>query len=292
MILTKNVVVKINKKNIDHYKKHGFLVKLGDSIEINPDLLIRGSNMKIDVSCDRCGLERNIKFQSYIFNINRSTDGNTYTCDKCSHEKIKQTNLKKYGVEYFSQTGDFNEKIKKTSLKKFGAEHFSKTEEYINRRNSTNLEKFGVENPFELTDLVKSGMIKKHGVDHPSKIESKKKDKENKRRKTKEGKGDWIKLEQLKPWIIYRNKVRTLTLKNKKELFEKWDGYDYYDKEYIIENMNLHFLDSKFPTIDHKISIQYGFINAIKEEEISGIENLCITKRILNISKGSKNHYD
>jgi hypothetical protein len=43
-----------------------------------------------------------------------------------------------------------------------------------------------------------------------------------------------------------------------------------------------------YPTIDHKVSVLYGFKNGIEPEEISKLDNLCITKRILNIIKGSK----
>jgi len=250
------------------------------------DLLSSQSNIKIDVSCDRCGTNRTIKYQAYNANINRSIDKKTYMCDKCSHEKIKQTNLKKYGVEYFSQTNEFNDKIKQTSLEKFGSEHYSKTDEYMEKRTNTNLEKFGVENPFKLVSKIKQSMMDKYGVEHPSQIISLKLNKEKRRRKTKEEKGDWIKLEDTNEWNLYKNKVRTQTSKNKKELFNMWDGMDYYDGEYIKENINLHHNNPSYPTIDHKISIYYGFANKIETDLISDISNLVITKRIINIKKG------
>jgi hypothetical protein len=286
MITTKEVSVKINKKNITHYTKLGYNINLRDIIKIIPSELISGSKIKIDVSCDRCFISRNIHYTSYYCNINRSLDKNTYMCDKCSHEKIKQTNIKKYGVEYFSQTDEFNDKIKKTSLEKFGMEHYSKTSEYIEQRTNTNIKKFGVGNPFELTDLIKSSMLSKYGVSHPSKIENIKSKRMTKRRITKELNGDWIKSEDISDWNLYKNIVRTQTSKNKKKLFDLWNGNDYYDGEYIKDNISLHHFNSNYPTIDHKISIYNGFINKIKPEEISNISNLVITKRILNIKKG------
>jgi hypothetical protein len=250
------------------------------------DFLSKQSNIKVDVSCDRCGEKRNIKYQSYYFNINRSLDKKTYMCDKCSHEKIKQTNIKKYGVEYFSQTNEFVENVKKTSLEKFGMEHYSKTSEYMEKRTNTNLKKFGVGNPFELTDLIKSSMLLKYGVEHSSQIEKNKDIIQRKRRITKELNGDWIKTEDISDWNLYKNIVRTQTSKNKKKLFDLWDGNDYYDGEYIRDNVNLHHFNSNYPTIDHKTSIYNGFTNKIRPEEISDISNLVITKRILNIKKG------
>ena len=47
--------------------------------------------------------------------------------------------------------------------------------------------------------------------------------------------------------------------------------------------------DKSYPTIDHKISVFNGFINNISPEEISQLENLCITKRTNNSKKNSNN---
>ena len=59
-------------------------------------------------------------------------------------------------------------------------------------------------------------------------------------------------------------------------------------KQYIKNNFMLDKNDPSYPTIDHKISIFFGFINKISVEEISRIENLCLTKRILNLKKNHK----
>ena len=47
-------------------------------------------------------------------------------------------------------------------------------------------------------------------------------------------------------------------------------------------------LDKQYPTIDHKTSILYGFLNKILPSEIGNIDNLCITKRSINSSKYGK----
>jgi len=86
----------------------------------------------------------------------------------------------------------------------------------------------------------------------------------------------------------YRRIVNNLTNINKKELYKLWNGEDYYDGEYIKDNLNLDFNDKKYPTIDHKISVFYGFKNNIDVIEISSITNLCITKRSNNSSKSFK----
>jgi hypothetical protein len=170
MILDLKLQTKITKKNIDWYLNFYKNIKLGDVIEIDPQNLQKNSNTKINVKCDLCDEERFIKFQAYTKNINRCEKYPIYTCDKCSHIKLKEFNMKNYGVEYYSQHPDRNEKVKKTSLEKFGAEHFSKTQLFKEKTSKTNLEKFGFENPFEDSNLIRGSFMKKWGVDHPSKV--------------------------------------------------------------------------------------------------------------------------
>jgi len=86
-------------------------------------------------------------------------------------------------------------------------------------------------------------------------------------------------------YLNYRNEVRKLTRRNKKELFKNWNGLDYYDGENIKDNFNLPHIDKNYPTIDHKISIYYGYKNGITPEIISSFDNLCITKHKINSTK-------
>jgi hypothetical protein len=83
----------------------------------------------------------------------------------------------------------------------------------------------------------------------------------------------------------YKNDVRRYTKRATKQLFLEWDGYDYYDgqfiKEYLSENPN----SDIYPSIDHKLSVYYGYKNGLPAETIGNISNLCITKRIINSTK-------
>lgn len=85
-----------------------------------------------------------------------------------------------------------------------------------------------------------------------------------------------------------KKKVRNKTNRVKKKLFESWNGLDYYDNENIRQNLELKYYSKKYPTIDHKISIYYGFNNNIDPEIIGDLENLCIAKRCINSSKNIK----
>lgn len=108
-------------------------------------------------------------------------------------------------------------------------------------------------------------------------------------RKLNEQNNIWTKEELIPKFRKYKIKVHCLTRRNKKLLLQNWNGLDFYDSEYIKNNFNLNPNDSKYPTIDHKISIFEGYKNEIQPEEISKINNLVITKRYLNRSKSIKN---
>ena len=191
--------------------------------------------------------------------------------------KVKKTNLEKYGsecyntsdvskeknkvlygVEYYSQTDDFKNKWKYTMKEKYGKEFYSQTEDFKKQVKLTCLKNYGVDSPMKNRDIVEKS-LKSRGLDFES-----------------------------DEYLIYRRKVNNLTKKNKKELFENWNGYDFYDNEYIKDNLVLSWNSGKYPTIDHKISAYDGFKNGIPPEEISKMENLCITKKSINSSKNRK----
>jgi hypothetical protein len=170
MILNNFIEIKITKKNIDHFINFYKNIKLKDIIKVKPEQLQNNSNSRIDVKCEICGIERNIKYQAYYKNINSCEDYPIYTCDKCSHVKIKSYNRKKWGVDYFSQTSDYTDKFKKTMKEKWGVEYAQQSDIIREKTKKTNLEKFGVENPFFDNDMIRSKFKEKWGVDHPSKL--------------------------------------------------------------------------------------------------------------------------
>lgn len=190
----------------------------------------------------------------------------SYSCARSSkdvNDKQKITCLKLYGNLNFRNI----EKSKKTCTEKYGKENsLSKgTIGYI-KKNKTVKEKYGVNNIFS----------------HPDTI--------IKLRKTWEENGHWISLDNIRGFKDYYQFVKRLTKKNSKKMFENWDGYDYYDKEYIKDNLFLFKNnDNNYPSIDHKISVKECFINDISPHICSNIENLCITKRIINILKSDMN---
>jgi hypothetical protein len=198
-------------------------------------------------------------------------------------EKSKNTLIEKYGVDSYSKTDFFKKnitdnkdiivgKIKKIFMEKYGVEYFSQTEkwksDYAKNRDS-------------IRDKIISTCMERYGFTNVHMVDSVKRKSAN----TKIDRGVIISPDLLSMWEIYRRKSINLTNMIREKIYADWDGIDYYDSEYIKDNFNYAFNHKYYPTIDHKISVYYGFANNIPVEEICDISNLCITKRYINSQK-------
>jgi hypothetical protein len=156
----------------------------------------------------------------------------------------------------------FTEKVKLSILEKYGVDNTSKLSTFQDKWKKTNLERYGVENIFQS---------------------------EGAKFKIRE-KGGWLSDDEIIGYVRYSRIVRRLTLRNRKKLLENWNGFDFYDNEYIRDNFNLDFNNPNYPCIDHKISIKNGYLEGISEKVLSSVGNLCFTKRYINSKKKTQNH--
>lgn len=255
--------------------------------------------------CDNCKIEISKKAKMCVSCNNKRPRDYTNIV-----EKRKNTMISKYGVSNPMFDEVFKDKIKNTNIEKYGVENVFQNSDIKNKIKESNVERHGVEYPSQ-SSLIREKMItsciENYGVTHPSKSE------EVKIRKSitclkNYGVENPAQSEEIMNKILlsrgfnrsydisefndYQYKVVRLTSKNRKELLENWDGYDYYDNEYILENYNLSPNDKLYPTIDHKKSIFYCFGNDISIYDASDITNLCITKRYINSRKNRKNEDD
>jgi hypothetical protein len=289
MLITKEIDVRVGK-NKKYYDILGYNtnVKKGQTINIKIEHLSKGSHIKVLVSCDYCHGIIEKEYREYFIEIK---DINMNSCSKieCSNQKIKDVCLKKYGVENPFQAGFVKEKIKDTLIEKYGVEHPMFIQETKDKIKDTCVEKYGVDSytkTLECQEKTKKTNLDKYGATHESKTE----EGQLKRKLTRLGKGTQIPDEKLSDYYLYQRKVRNITHLSKKDLIKRWDGFDFYDNEYIGDNWNLESNDSRFPNIDHKISVFNGYINNIEPDIIGNINNLCITKSKHNLVKNSKNY--
>lgn len=241
MILTKSVFIKMNGKHIKKYIDLGYNCKTNDIVEVKIEDLPFRSHSLVRVKCDVCEIEKEIRYFVYSKN---NIKGDYYSCSiKCGIGKYKSNMMEKYGVDNYAKTDEAKEKMKNTNLKRYGSIAPAGNVDVMSKMTKTRVER-GYQNVSSEIDEYK----------------------------------------------LYRKLVRKLTDINKKMLFENWDGIDYYDDEYIKDYLNINSNSRLYPTIDHKISIYYGYNNNISAEEVASLDNLCITKRGINSSKSSKTY--
>ena len=92
-------------------------------------------------------------------------------------QKIKNTTLKKFGVEFPLQqlkkeNSEIYQKISQTCINKFGVDSLLKNKEVREKIKQTNIQKYGVDNPLknkEIREKIKQTNIQKYGVDNPLK---------------------------------------------------------------------------------------------------------------------------
>lgn len=286
MIISKYVDVTLNSANIEYFKNLGYEnLKPKNIITVPIEHLNKGSHMYIDVKCDYCECEKKIQYKTYLLLNN---DYGYYTCRKCSQKKIEKTNLEKYGVKYYSMTDECKEQFKEMCLEKYGVENPSQDKKIKKKRKKTMNERFGVDYYVLSDDFLEKSRktsMENYGTPHPSMSEERKTiQKENLIKK-----GYNVETDEFK---IFKNQTHNQTKKLKKKLLEMWDGYDYYDSEYIKNNFELPYYHGNYPTIDHKITIFEGYKMNMTKEELSKIDNLCITKRCINSKKNRRNECD
>lgn len=87
-------------------------------------------------------------------------------------EKTKQTMKEKYGVTNHMKLREFQEKVKETTVERYGMDNYSKTEEFKEKSTETFIKKYGVDNPAKLKEtheLAKQTMKERYGAEHYSK---------------------------------------------------------------------------------------------------------------------------
>jgi hypothetical protein len=182
MLLTKSVIIKMNRGNLGYYNrvmKNKY--KLGDEVDVPVDILPKSITCLVDVCCDVCKKEYKTTYRNY----NDCLGYGFYSCTGCKHIKSKLTNRSKYGTDSFvnvdkrketmiTKYGFYNnnrDKSLKTCIDKYGEDNVSKVDSVKMKKKETNIKNWGVDNVFQSDDIKKRSrltMIDKYGVEHPN----------------------------------------------------------------------------------------------------------------------------
>ena len=103
-------------------------------------------------------------FLAYTSGYSRTCSNVCAQFDPQTISKIKQTNYKKYGVEYGLSNKDIIEKRKVTCIKNYGVDNPTKSQIILDKIASSNKKKYGVEWILQDQSKKELAVIKKYGV--------------------------------------------------------------------------------------------------------------------------------
>jgi hypothetical protein len=145
MIKENEIQINGHSSNYRYYTELGYDVQIRKPFNVNPIHLMKGSVVKITSICDNCKKETKNFFKDYW----NYTDGlnNPYYCTSCKYIKSEETSIEKWGTKNPMQNESVKDKLKNSMIDKYGVEYYSKTEEWLFKFKKTSYEKWGFDNP-------------------------------------------------------------------------------------------------------------------------------------------------
>lgn len=128
---------------------------------------------KIIDFCDNDFLQ-NLPFKQKVWHFIHN-EKNIMKCKECDKDLVFKRSIKEgYGIycslECTNKNKEHKEKVKKTNIKKYGGISPIHSDDIKYKIKKTNIEKYGVDNTWKRLDLVENGFIKNHGVKHVSEV--------------------------------------------------------------------------------------------------------------------------
>jgi very-short-patch-repair endonuclease len=165
MIITQTATTKMGGKNIKHYKKLGYKVKLFETITVPIDQLPPGSHYIIDVKCDYCG---NIikKVYKSLLNERRDSIIKKDCCCHCIGDKDRETNLFLYGVENSMHREEVKKKMRDSNMRIYGYP-YSSMDKNIRKKMSDSQKNHTPEKKINKREKTRKTVFERYGVISP-----------------------------------------------------------------------------------------------------------------------------
>ncbi len=136
----------------------------------------------INHTCEKCGRQRTSFYRrnriNKILNFYCLSCDNSDTIKKAWSNKIRQTNLNRYGVDSFSKTKSFIQKTKQSFIKRYGVDNPAKSRDIKEKTKQTCFKKYGVEYTSQTENNKSKSKItcrKRYGVDYSFQSDNNKK---------------------------------------------------------------------------------------------------------------------
>lgn len=195
MILQESLEIIPTRKKVKYYREKGYVVNGRTPIKVKIEDVSDGCKTKETRICDCCGEQFTRTHRAIIDSFNCYGKDLCLKClKKEKSAKTKETNLKKYRVEFPMQSLEIKEKAKETTIahygceysfqnpeiqkkvkeslkEKYGVENCQQIPEVKNKSIQTNLKKYGSENVFSseiIKEKIKETILKKYGCESPT----------------------------------------------------------------------------------------------------------------------------
>lgn len=185
MLLTKEVEVKLNGYNVNHYKNLGYDIPMKKAspeykrkhkkeyvydfskpIIVSIEDLQSGSRAEVSVLCDYCNNE--VLHMTYNNYNQRIKDIDKIACRKCFTQKAKEVSVLRYGVENYAKTEECQEKMRNTTMERYGVNHILQRRDFVETAKNTCVERYGKDYGKVFFDKAFDSFYQRTGYNYPS----------------------------------------------------------------------------------------------------------------------------
>ena len=149
--------------------------RCGKQFGMNQNIRINAYYQEYCPKCSHCTPEANKKREETCLRKYGTTNP---SYSKMIKDKIKDTNMKKYGSACPINNPEVRKKTEATILERYGVTHYSMCDEYKEKVRNTCQERYGADSPLQSKDVrekIRLTLLEKYGVEHSSQAEITKK---------------------------------------------------------------------------------------------------------------------
>lgn len=115
------IPIKWGANKQQYYRNLGYQFNKGDIIYVKPQELMASSHERVQVLCDKCGIEKGMEYRQYVYKSEHLQG--KYYCRKCFASTLEAQNLRvagnqrKFGVDNAMQKSEIREKCAQSLYK-------------------------------------------------------------------------------------------------------------------------------------------------------------------------------